>query len=530
MVEGPGCKLKGETLKKRAKGQKVEAVNGEVMKKSSKAALGASSPFDLLIGMTLTDVKTLGKELFAFFEGDACLRVHFLMSGSVRFNKERQGFGYRKTENASLILKMTEDDVEFIQASVEMRSSAECLQKYTELIDLDICSPTFDAKRATHTIMQHQERLICDVILDQLVLPGVGNIIKNEALFDAGINPNSKVKQLSQDLVVLLVRMNRDFTKIFYKCRKEGKNLHKFMKVYKKEKCLECGGKIITCKPGEYERLTFYCSACQTNTLKSPKKLPTKNSLLGWVVTAKDQVSWTCCTCTLENKPSSTKCNVCLTPKIRSANDLHLHTLASDQNLEHSRSKCQNFDLQSGSSGPNTKSFIRTSSTTAVIINKNLLEHTDDLIRPAKRKYKFRRLSDSSQDVIPPERYENQRIDVMKVPSNPQTHSLPKGDVESDGRSLVLCPGHKTPAKRCQVEKDSENRGRIFYICSMPKSRQCKFFMWGDLHHPLCGHGKISIIRTVLKQNANNGRTFYCCPLPKLKQCDFFQWADKKLH
>ncbi|XP_071512787.1 endonuclease 8-like 3 isoform X5 [Panulirus ornatus] len=458
MVEGPGCKLKGETLKKRAKGQKVEAVNGEVMKKSSKAALGASSPFDLLIGMTLTDVKTLGKELFAFFEGDACLRVHFLMSGSVRFNKERQGFGYRKTENASLILKMTEDDVEFIQASVEMRSSAECLQKYTELIDLDICSPTFDAKRATHTIMQHQERLICDVILDQLVLPGVGNIIKNEALFDAGINPNSKVKQLSQDLVVLLVRMNRDFTKIFYK------------------------------------------------------------------------VSWTCCTCTLENKPSSTKCNVCLTPKIRSANDLHLHTLASDQNLEHSRSKCQNFDLQSGSSGPNTKSFIRTSSTTAVIINKNLLEHTDDLIRPAKRKYKFRRLSDSSQDVIPPERYENQRIDVMKVPSNPQTHSLPKGDVESDGRSLVLCPGHKTPAKRCQVEKDSENRGRIFYICSMPKSRQCKFFMWGDLHHPLCGHGKISIIRTVLKQNANNGRTFYCCPLPKLKQCDFFQWADKKLH
>ena len=30
------------------------------------------------------------------------------------------------------------------------------------------------------------ERLICDVILDQEILPGVGNIIKNEALFDAG--------------------------------------------------------------------------------------------------------------------------------------------------------------------------------------------------------------------------------------------------------------------------------------------------------------------------------------------------------
>ena len=33
---------------------------------------------------------------------------------------------------------------------------------------------------------RHVDRLICDVILDQEVLPGVGNIIKNEALFDAG--------------------------------------------------------------------------------------------------------------------------------------------------------------------------------------------------------------------------------------------------------------------------------------------------------------------------------------------------------
>lgn len=54
------------------------------------------------------------------------------------------------------------------------------MQKYDELMDLDICSPVFNFKRATHTIMEHSERLICDVILDQLVLPGVGNIIKNE--------------------------------------------------------------------------------------------------------------------------------------------------------------------------------------------------------------------------------------------------------------------------------------------------------------------------------------------------------------
>lgn len=36
-------------------------------------------------------------------------------------------------------------------------------------------------------------RMLCDVLLDQAVLPGVGNIIKNEALFDSGLNPAVKV-------------------------------------------------------------------------------------------------------------------------------------------------------------------------------------------------------------------------------------------------------------------------------------------------------------------------------------------------
>ena len=37
---------------------------------------------------------------------------------------------------------------------------------------------------------RNKERLICDVIMDQEILPGVGNIIKNEALFDAGLEFN----------------------------------------------------------------------------------------------------------------------------------------------------------------------------------------------------------------------------------------------------------------------------------------------------------------------------------------------------
>jgi len=58
---------------------------------------------------------------------------------------------------------------------------------------LDICSPKFSFSRVVEAVKRESARMLCDVLLDQAVLPGVGNIIKNEALFDSGLNPAVKV-------------------------------------------------------------------------------------------------------------------------------------------------------------------------------------------------------------------------------------------------------------------------------------------------------------------------------------------------
>ncbi|XP_042876877.1 endonuclease 8-like 3 [Penaeus japonicus] len=544
MVEGPGCKLKGEKLKKRVKGQIVKNISGNAIEKRSKAAREAGSPFDVLIGMKLTDVKTLGKELFAIFENDACLRVHFLMAGSTRYNNEPREFGDGKSETPRLKLSMTRDEVGFYDSAVEMRSAAECLAKYDELIDLDICSPTFNAKRATDTILEHQDRLICDVILDQLILPGVGNIIKNEALFNAGINPNSKVKELSRELVAFLVKMNRDFTNIFYKCRKEGKDLRKHMNIYGKGKCPECGGKVTKCKPGEYERATFFCAPCQTNTLRSEKKLPTKNSLLGWVTANKDMIQWNCRVCTLENKPASNRCSACLTSRFPESPGKSQTLLPSEVSLqlqdspERSQLNCPSPHTPLSSPVPQCALSPTTGSPeTRVPGQKHPLEGGESTSSGLQRKYKFRRLSNSPASLPstpPPVSMGN--ASHVNTPLTNQTRSQgilisPKPTTRDEVKveneePPMLCSGHKLPARKLRAEKSAENRGRIFYVCDLPKKNQCKFFKWGDTHHPLCGHGKISIIRAVLKQNANNGREFFCCPFPKSKQCDFFQWVE----
>ena len=77
------------------------------------------------------------------------------------------------------------------------------------MISLDICWRDFDAKRCTSVIQSsaNKERLICAVMLDQEVMPGVGNIIKNEACFNAGVNPLSMIKDVPEGVIRRLVRL-----------------------------------------------------------------------------------------------------------------------------------------------------------------------------------------------------------------------------------------------------------------------------------------------------------------------------------
>uniref|UniRef100_A0A8C3JY09 Formamidopyrimidine-DNA glycosylase H2TH DNA-binding domain-containing protein n=1 Tax=Calidris pygmaea TaxID=425635 RepID=A0A8C3JY09_9CHAR len=85
------------------------------------------------------------------------------------------------------------------QAVRRARGSAESERKVRMMESLDVCSPKFSFSRAEGEIKQQQSRMLCDVLLDQAVLPGVGNIIKNEALFDSGLHPAVKVGEKFRD-------------------------------------------------------------------------------------------------------------------------------------------------------------------------------------------------------------------------------------------------------------------------------------------------------------------------------------------
>ncbi|KAM9849506.1 endonuclease 8-like 3 [Aulostomus maculatus] len=567
MVEGPGCTLNGEKIRSKVqKRQRLKRVRGSLATPTKNSSEG--NAFDSLSGCSYTGVETLGKELFMYF-GSRALRVHFGMNGSMRINPAE-----RKERNGSipvLEIHLTNDVVCFFDSTVEIRLTEDCEQRVRALESLDVCSPKFSFSCSEEAVRSQKSRMLCDVLLDQAVMPGVGNIIKNEALFDSGLHPAVKVEQLSDEQIHHLVKMTRDFTLLFYKCRKSGSPLYKHYKVYKRPQCCQCFHVITVCRLGDNSRMTYFCERCQKGDPSGVdiSKLPVRNSLIGWAysegtndsVAKKEEEDWACQLCTLINQPAAKACDACFTarPEVHKGD---ISTEAPPFTADLIRYPCTAFKKPQEELKVNWRSAFGTSTLVFSDLSKKP-KPVNSPLSPAgshlnslaaeRGLYKYSvcqgttspnyasggwqkqsaELSNGDSLASYSQPSKKMRIDHSPVPSNNAQRGTPSSGsgetVKSSGSSspsAPRCTSHRRPAVLRLVHKDGENKGRQFYTCSLPRETKCNFFEWADLHFPSCHHGKRCLMRTVLKLGPNNGRNFYTCSFQKDKQCGFFQWAE----
>ncbi|KAF0040053.1 hypothetical protein F2P81_008288 [Scophthalmus maximus] len=571
MVEGPGCTLNGEKIRSKVqKGQRVKEIRGSLTTSTKNNPEGHG--FVSVCGCAYSGVQTLGKELFMYF-GPRALRVHFGMNGSMRINpaerKERTG------STPVLEIHLTNDIVCFFDSTVEIRLTEDCEQRVAATESLDVCSSKFSFSQSEKAVRSQRGRLLCDVLLDQAIMPGVGNIIKNEALFDSGLHPGVKVKQLTDEQIHHLVKMTRDFTLLFYKCRKSGSALCKHYKVYKRPQCGQCFHVITVCRLGDNGRMTYFCEHCQKGdpSRVDISKLPVRNSLIDWAynkranddVAKKEEEDWACQLCTLINQPTAKACDACLTPRPA--------VLADDTSSEASpftadliKYPCTAFKKPQEELKVNWRSAFGTStlvfsdlSAKPRPVNSPLSpagSHLNSLAAErGLNKYSvcqgttspnyasggWQKQSAGLSNGEAPASYSHpskkMRIDHSTFPGNNAQNGTPKSGSRETGAtgrgssvpsspSVPCCASHRRPAVLRVVHKDGENKGRQFYACSLPRETKCNFFEWADSHFPFCHHGKRCLMRTVLKLGPNNGRNFYTCSFQKGKQCEFFQWAE----
>lgn len=249
MVEGPGCTRNGQKVRSTYIGKTVAGVAGS----------SAANVANAIRGRVLCSCLTLGKELWLIFEahGEAktAVRCHFGMNGSLHC-------GTQPTHDMPLALLVRfhgAGDLRIFQASVGLADAQAACSAVRELSKRDVCSASFDEAAGVAALRALPvERMVCDALLDQAVLPGTGNIIKNEGLHQACVDPRSPVGSLSVPQLARLVRAVREFS---LKWCQNGRPppCH----VYNRSACLDCGGQVSLCKLGccGAPRPTFWCSA-----------------------------------------------------------------------------------------------------------------------------------------------------------------------------------------------------------------------------------------------------------------------------
>jgi endonuclease-8 len=137
----------------------------------------------------------------------------------------------------------------------------------------------FDAAGAVEGIRQHAEEEIAEVLLNQRVMAGIGNVYKSEICFMCGVNPFRRIRTLEQKELEQLVHTARKFLQANVAEAADGQiatyaGLRRTTKtsdhsarlwVYGRagEPCRRCGTPLEVRKQGTDARTTFWCPICQ---------------------------------------------------------------------------------------------------------------------------------------------------------------------------------------------------------------------------------------------------------------------------
>jgi endonuclease VIII len=180
-------------------------------------------PTGWIKGKKLQDIITWGKHLLFVFP-NGTVRVHLMLFGSILINKRRK-------VNRSFFLEFDKGEINgYVVKAQKLEASL------AETYDwrMDILSDAFDPAYVKTLLKKEADKTIDDVLMDQQVFSGVGNKIRNEALYRAGIHPMSITGKIPAAKITKLIKEVVNYAKLFYN-ELETKGEHKMFDVYQQE-------------------------------------------------------------------------------------------------------------------------------------------------------------------------------------------------------------------------------------------------------------------------------------------------------
>lgn len=231
------------------------------------------SEFEELKNTQIINVKNISKSIIFEFSNDKKIVSHLAMTGRFRYSENKETFGWDKVrfkfqKNHKIFFINFTDTRKFGKLLVTINIPKEISANPLEYSEKEI-------REIIRKILK-SNKSIKELLLDQKIFSGLGNIYSNDTLFISKTHPLTKGKDLTEDEIRKLIRNGQSiikegielggsslndkmYTNIF---GEEGKYQNNF-KVYNLKKCKTCHQEIK--KIMIAGRGTFYCENCLTN-------------------------------------------------------------------------------------------------------------------------------------------------------------------------------------------------------------------------------------------------------------------------
>ena len=141
-------------------------------------------------GRTVEKVESRGKWLLMHFSGDLILVTHMLMSGSWHLCRSGERWRRGRREMRAVVATAEFEAVAF-SVPVAKFYTASTLARHSAIPKLgpDLLGEAFAADEAKVRLLARGEEEIANVLLNQRVMAGLGNVYKSEVLFACGVHP-----------------------------------------------------------------------------------------------------------------------------------------------------------------------------------------------------------------------------------------------------------------------------------------------------------------------------------------------------
>lgn len=228
--------------------------------------------FSKILNNKVKDVLRISKYILINFENSETLQIHLGMTGRIRFSKTSQDFGWDKIK---FTFKNIDGDIFYINYTDTRKFGKVKIVREVKInTGLEVFNLNQSEKDNLINKISKKNTEIKNILLDQKIISGLGNIYSNDTLFDAKVNPLKKGSELSKTQIESIISSAKNilekginlggsslkdkmYTDIF---GNYGKYQDHFL-VYNQDFCPDCKHKLH--KIYIKQRSSYYCPTCQ---------------------------------------------------------------------------------------------------------------------------------------------------------------------------------------------------------------------------------------------------------------------------